>query len=1002
MIFLKKTIYLFLFFFCLHTGAAIANQPHRVLLLSSYHPGFPTFFQQVDGVKSVFTGKEILLDIEFMDTKRYPGLINRENFEKLLSYKLKKNAPYDVILVADDNAFLFALDQQDRLFKDQPIVFLGVNNVDLAIKQNSNPQITGVVEAVSMKDTIELMIKLRPESKNIIAIVDNTPSGQGDLKLFYQIEKEIRTHRFKDIALSDMTWSEFYGQLQGLSTEDAVLLLSAYKDKNNTTFLFNESLNKIKKNLSIPLFHLWYHGIGDGILGGKVINHFEQGRTAAEIVLQITGGKPVKEIKVSEQSPNQYVFDYNELQKHNLFKSVLPKKSLILNTPYSFYNEYKIEIWLMLCVVITLTTALFIAIITIVQKKQVETKHKEMIANISDVIAILDSQGIIRYKSTNIEKLFGWAPNELIGKDGLTTAHPDDIERIKTEFRELIGKNRSSKNVEYRYLCKDGSYKWIDLKAVNLTSVPAINGILLNYCDVTERKIAEKNLVAERDKLEIVTQSVGVGLAVISKEYKTIWANKIIYNIFGDVNGKLCHVIYNQNKDVCENCGVKEVFTKGKEFVSTEQKGKDANGNTIWSQIIATPIRDEDGNITSALEVVLPITERKLLEDQLRQSQKMESIGTLTGGVAHDFNNILGIIIGNTELALEDLPEWNPVYKNLEEIKTAAVRASGIVKNLLSFSRKTDYKLVPVEIIQSIKEALSLIKATIPSTIEIQVNLPHSEQAILADPVQMNQVIMNLCINASQAMEATGGTLSVAAKYIKIDNETALTNPDLKVGGSYLKLSIVDSGPGIDPKIVDKIFDPYFTTKAIGKGSGLGLSIVHGIVTNHNGAITVKSEPGGGAAFTILLPLADEIKKIDTEKTDSSPSGSETILFVDDEESIVKMTKQMLIRMGYQVHAETNPIEALSLFEVNPAQFDLVITDMTMPQMTGVQLSEKLFAIRKDIPVIICTGHSLQIDEEKANRLGINAFIMKPIIKTELAKTIHRVLHEKPVVPDSC
>lgn len=995
----RKLAFLLLVLTFFIAGTATGKERYSVLFISSYHPGFPTFFQQVDGLKSIFNKSEVDFDIEFMDTKRFPDKLNRDNFERLLTCKLQQRKPYDVVVVADDNAFQFALDQQDNLFSGLPIVFFGVNNVDLAVQQNSNPKITGVVEAVSMNETIELMIRLRPDTANVIALVDDTPSGQGDLKSFYQAAQKITSHTFSDISVSDTTWGDFFNVLGSIDKNSAVLLLSAYRDKTDSTVLFEESLAGINEKLLPPLFHLWYHGIGEGILGGKVINHFEQGKTAAEIVLRILDGYPVDTINVVEKSPNQFVFDHNQLVKYGIPESSLPEKSLILNKPYSLYTEHKKLIWFLTSVFSILVMALFFAILNIVLRKRVETelrlsevKHKEMIANISDVIAILNPEGTVMYKSPNIERLFGWGQDELVGKDGLTTAHPDDLERIQNGFIQLVKKDRAVTKVEYRYLCKDGSYKWVELKAVNLISDPLINGILLNYCDITERKIAERNLIAEMDKLEIVTQNAGVGLAVISTEYETIWANKVIYDIFGDVIGKSCHVVYNQNDDICENCGVREILAKDREFVSFEQKGKDADGNTIWSEIIATPIKDEDGNVTSVLEVVLPVTERKQLEDQLRQSQKMESIVTITGGVAHDFNNILGIIIGNTELALDDVPEWNPAYGNLREIKAAGLRASGIVKQLLNFSRRTDHKLDSIDIIPVIKKSLALLRPTIPATIDIQEELPDTALTVFADPDQINQILSNLYLNATQAMEDTGGLLQVTVDTVVADETAVFKSSDLKAGETYIKIVVADTGPGITPEIADRIFDPYFTTRDVGKGSGMGLAIVHGLVNNHKGHVTVDSKPGKGSVFTILLPLTGQTVTGETRVKEMSSPRAERILFVDDEEPITIMIETVLTRMGYQVQATTNPAEALELFKLNPGGFDLVITDMTMPQMTGVQLSERLIDIRKDIPVIICTGHSSTIDIEKTKDLGVSAHITKPVAQQELAEVIRRVL----------
>ena len=385
------------------------------------------------------------------------------------------------------------------------------------------------------------------------------------------------------------------------------------------------------------------------------------------------------------------------------------------------------------------------------------------------------------------------------------------------------------------------------------------------------------------------------------------------------------------------------------------------------------------------------ITERKIIEAQLQQALKMESIGTLTGGIAHDFNNLLYMIVGNTELALEDVPEWNPGYNNLKEIKSASLKAAGIVKQLLNFTRKSDQKLNPINIIPIIKDVLKLLRSTIPTTIEIQEDLSGDDIVIFGDQNQINQVIMNLCINASHAMEDTGGIITVKARTITIEADSQRDLPE-PGKGKYIEITVSDTGPGIDINIINRIFDPYFTTKEMGQGSGMGLSIVHGIVTSHDGAISVNSTLGKGSVFIILFPVIDEIPGVKADKRDEIPHGSETILFIDDEKVITDMMQQIFLKLGYKVETRLEPLEALDLFKSKPEYFDLVITDMTMPHMTGVALSKKLMDIRSDIPVIICTGHSSLIDEEKAKKLGIAGFVMKPVSMATIAKKIRKVL----------
>ena len=312
--------------------------------------------------------------------------------------------------------------------------------------------------------------------------------------------------------------------------------------------------------------------------------------------------------------------------------------------------------------------------------------------------------------------------------------------------------------------------------------------------------------------------------------------------------------------------------------------------------------------------------EKMEVEDHLRQAQKIEAIGTLTGGIAHDFNNMLGIIIGNTELALDDVPDWNPASEFLKEIHLASLRAKDVIRQLLSFSRKSRSQRRVMDIAPIIKETMKMLRATIPTSVAFMEDVPDNLRWVLADPAQINQVLMNLCTNAAHAMEE-GGVLQVKLEEVEIKGDNALRYPDLEPG-RYVELIVKDTGLGIKAHILDRIFDPYFTTKDVGKGTGLGLSVVHGIVKSHDGHIRLESRPGEGTAFEIFFLALDEMPEQEEKEVDPFPRGRETILFVDDEASMVKLNQQRLERLGYRVIPETDPEKALETFRTNPAQFD--------------------------------------------------------------------------------
>ena len=379
-------------------------------------------------------------------------------------------------------------------------------------------------------------------------------------------------------------------------------------------------------------------------------------------------------------------------------------------------------------------------------------------------------------------------------------------------------------------------------------------------------------------------------------------------------------------------------------------------------------------------------------EKQLQQVMKLQAIGTLAGGIAHDFNNILFPIVGYTELTMDDIPEDSEARHNLEEILKATNRAKELVNQILTFSRRNDQEQRPLKVQYLIKEALKLLRATIPTSIEIESSVDENCSPIKGDPTQIHQVIMNLCTNAYHAMQETGGTLRVSLKEVGISYEQSMKRVGMKMGQN-LQLTVQDTGHGMDSQVLERIFEPYYTTKEQGKGTGLGLSVIHGIIKNHGGDITVRSQPGKGATFTVHLPIIDDIaEEIISVETNRPTEGCERILLIDDEEQIIDIERQILERLGYKVTPQTDSEEALAKFKAQPDLYDLVITDMTMPKITGDLLARKLMDIKPDIPVILCTGFNETITEEKALALGIDKFVMKPIIKDDLADAIRSVL----------
>ena len=523
--------------------------------------------------------------------------------------------------------------------------------------------------------------------------------------------------------------------------------------------------------------------------------------------------------------------------------------------------------------------------------------------------------------------------------------------------------------------------------------------------EIKERSRIAEALAESEAQLRSLQDNIPIGLCRNNKQGKLVFANPKLVDIFGFQNAEemMSHSVETLAGSAEDYKRLVERLRKEDVIEALEMRFRRKDGISIWCAIHLKKLHDPATGELYFDGAVLDITDRKQiemekhnLEMQLRQAQKMEAIGTLAGGIAHDFNNILAAIDGFSELALDDAPEDSLLYENIKEIRIATKRATDLVKQILTFARQTDVEKRPVKFSIILKETLKLLRSTIPANIDIR-DETHSQGIILADPTQLHQIIVNLCTNASHAMRPKSGILTVRLNETILRPGTDSHIPGL-MPGRFFMLSITDTGHGMTRDILDRIFDPYFTTKDQGDGTGMGLSVVQGIVHSMNGAVTVESTPGKGTTFRVYLPVMEKQSRKREVFDGIVEGGKEHILLVDDEKAITQMGRQMLERLGYTVTVRNSSLEALELFRNAPDRFDLILSDMTMPQMTGDQLADAIMNIRHDIPVVLCTGYSDQINQEQAGAKGIRALLFKPIVKHELAAAIRRVLDGETIM----
>ncbi len=573
-----------------------------------------------------------------------------------------------------------------------------------------------------------------------------------------------------------------------------------------------------------------------------------------------------------------------------------------------------------------------------------------------------------------------------------TLIHPGDLVQTGAHYREYAEGRADIFHVEHRTRCKDGSWRWVLVRGKYLDYAPDGRPLRMvgTQSDIAERKNAER----ERARLLTAMDQAAEIIVIMDNTGNIQYVNPAMKNLLGhlpeNVRGRNPFKNKNflrQNRDSRE---ILDAMKRGDVWTGhITEKGKDGKEREL--EITISPVRDSDGAISNYISIGRDVTREYTLEKQLRQSQKMEAIGTLAGGIAHDFNNILSAIIGYTELARFEMNTECIEKEYLDRVLKSCKRARDLVQQILAFSRQRERERKPLHISPIVKETMKLLRASIPSTIEIRQNIKSTNDMVLADQTEIHQILVNLCTNASHALEETGGIIEIGLDHLYIPGDEQGIGADL-APGSYIELRVQDSGCGMGADILDRIFEPFYTTKETGKGTGMGLAVVHGIVKSYGGEITVDSAPGSGTRFAVYLPQVDLDDTPSDVQVKPTPHGEGTILFVDDEELLVDVISRMLESLGYSVVAHNSSREALSVFQHDPNRFDLVLTDYTMPGMTGCDLAQKITDIRGDVPIILCTGNGETLTKHTIEAAGISEMIMKPLDIHEIADVLHRVL----------
>ena len=1026
----------------------------HILVLSSLRDRTPALDALFDTIRSTIafeTSYQVEFYREHLDLSRFSEDIVESRLSKLIRQKYQ-GRPIDLIITLLEPALHFVNTKNMNFLTGIPIVYALINPVIAPLKWS--PNTTAVNINVDIKGTLDLALKIHPNLQNVIVIAGRDKLGRTFEKQAKEVFKTY-DNQVSFTYYSDFSLDEILRKVKSLPHNTIIYNLVMLKDVKGETFLPKNAARLISEASNVPVYGLFDELIGHGIVGGHIGNFEQLGKDTAQVAMRYLGGEATESIPRHIKCDNFYMFDWNEMVRRGISQRQLPSDSIIRNRPLSLFDKYKWRILggVMLCIIQTMLIVILLVNRRTRLKAEdalnlSEKKFKTIIENFPVGSASLDLDGRLETINSAIHKMLGYDATETSGMVLMDLIHPDDAPRAKKLFKELIAGNRNSYQAESRYFKKNGDLLWVHEAFALLRNK---NGepkwVAGMAADITSRKKAQAELMLNEERLEALLKL---------NEMENLSENEIISHVLEDAvrltRSKIgyCHMIREDEQEdevnfestiwskatlaecttektaihaigktgVWANCFKNRRPVIHNDYEDIATKGSCPEGHVSINRHMALPVFDKEkiisiigvGNKTDPyddadirqinllsqgmrrlIQRIQADKEQRDLEAKLQQGQKMEAIGTLAGGIAHDFNNILSSIFGYTELAKIRSDEGQNAKEELEHVLAAGYRARDLVKHMLTFSRKTEIQKQPLSLSPLIKETLKFLRASLPSTISIKQKIEVSNSRVMADPTQMHQVLMNLCANAAHAMEKNGGKLHIHLKETELAYKRDITHKDLKAG-KYLILTVADTGHGILKVNIDKIFDPFFTTKGREKGTGMGLSVVHGIIKDMEGDISVYSEPEKGTTFRILLPQFEGAISKEVVPHQIMPKGKGNILLVDDEKGIVISNRKLLERLGYKATTSTSSIEALKIFKKRANTFDLVLTDYTMPQMNGIELSKQLIQSRPDIPIVLCTGFSAQLTPEIVKKIGIREMIMKPLVASELAIAVKKAM----------
>ena len=987
---------------CFLAAPAWAVQGKKtILFVNSYENGYRWSDSILNGIRSAIgkSRQEVDLRIEYMDSRRHYDRHVESMLANYYHHKYGTTQP-DAIIVSDNTAFDFMLRYRERLFPEVPLIFCGVNNfTDETIRNEA--AITGIGESVDFLENLRVARSLHPNAKRMVVIGNNSLTA---LAIIRQLESDIRNSQIKFPVrfLTRFKSEELMEELKTIPPDTLIFFLPFYEKRGTTFISSREIMEQISVNTPFPIYSAWDFYLGAGLVGGKLISGFDHGRTAAEMALETLKGKSAKELPVVRQVRATYIFDHNALKRFRILRADLPEGSRIINAPQKSYELDKRLVWFLVIAFLILSGTLFFLVRNINERKRVEDslrtaeeKYRNIFKNAGKGIVIVNQKGDILEMNPAFARMFGYGSEEKF---------PSEKKKLQSLFvsqdrrKQLIRRIMDGREVagfELEFYTTGGAVRWASITAKTSFSPGWNQQVIECICeDISQRKHAEITVWESREKLRHILDNIPQIVFWQDQDMRFKEVNKSFLSFFKirraeDIIGKKDYNLMGIGEDAQRAIETNnQVIRTNVPQYRLKWDFKTLGDEPIWLEINKIPLHDKYGKTTGILSTAEDITQKINLERQLRQSQKMEALGILSGGIAHDFNNILTSIINSTELAMEDVPAQSITRKDLMRVLTAGNRGSELVKQILTFSRPQPHAFHPMDLKETVNEALGLLRTSLPGNIQIRSEMRPGLAPCMGDAAQIHQIIMNLGTNAFQAMSETGGEFTLSLESCRIEDVRARL---LDVSpGAYLKLSIQDNGPGIPADILDKIFDPFFTTKSKDVGTGLGLSVVHGIIKGHKGAIQVDSRPFDATRFRIYLPQIRDYGHAPVPLDSPAPRGTEHLLFVEDNEDQQESIPRALGSLGYTVKAVGNATDALAEFYRDTSRFDLVITDFDMPGTNGAELAREIHATEPELPVIMVSGR--EPDPKVMEIPNIKTFILKPYDKRTLSRAVRRVM----------